>query len=128
MLNNHGWGLREMLFICAGIILCVLFVAAMVNNLYSEITPATGGETSRPSTSTNTYEKVEKRLESAAKLYHRRHEEIGNLIISDDLLDEKYLTTEDLTVNNDFCSGYVIVENNVYTPYISCENYETEGY
>lgn len=122
-LNNHGWGLREMLFICAGILFCVLFVAVMINNLYDGLT-----ETQKPDTAPKTYVDVEDKLEEAARVFHRRHEEYGNLIISEDLLDEGYITEEDLTVNGDFCSGYILIENNTFSSYISCNNYETEGY
>ena len=77
----------------------------------------------------NVYEQVEKNLASAARIYYNRHkEEDVSLIISEDLLSEGYLNEAKLSVKDDLCSGYVIVANNTFTPYIACANYETEGY
>ena len=124
--NKNGWGLREMLFICAIIFFCVILAAVMINRLYQSISPNILDSEKNTSTS---YEQVEKNLASAARIYYNRQkEEDISLIISEDLISEGYLKESKLTVKDDVCSGYVIVADNTFTPYISCENYETEGY
>ncbi len=124
--NKNGWGLREMLFICAIIFFCVILASVMINRLYQSISPNLPGS---ENSSSNSYEQVEKNLASAARIYYNRHkEEDVSLIISEDLLSEGYLNEAKLTVKDDLCSGYVIVANNTFTPYIACANYETEGY
>lgn len=122
-LNNQGWGLREMLLLCAILLFCVLLVATLINNLYEGL--ASGNNNT---TSSNAYTKVERSLASAARIYSRRYEVSNNLIISEDLLDVGYITEEELMVEDDVCTGYVLVNEDKFTPFISCQNYETEGY
>ena len=123
ILNKNGWGLREMLFICAILLFCVILVAVMINYLYEGIT------SNGTSTTTNSYTQDEKNLKIAAERYYRKlDDENVNLIVSEDLFAEEYLTEEKMTVDNDVCTGYVLIEENTFTPYITCDNYETEGY
>ncbi len=122
ILDKNGWGLREMIFICAILLFLVILVAVMINYLYE-------GATSNNTSTTDSYIQVEKNLKIAAERYYRHMDnENIELIVSEDLLAENYLTEEKMTVNNDFCTGYVLVEKNTFVPYITCSNYETEGY
>ena len=121
--NKNGWGLREMIFICAILLFCVILVAVMINYLYEGVTSS--GKT----TTAGSYTQVEKNLKIAAERYYRHlNDESINLIVSEDLFVEEYLTEAKMTVDDDFCTGYVLIEENVFTPYITCSNYETEGY
>ena len=125
--NNQGWGLREMLFFSGILLLAVIVVAILVNTLYNDLSSSLPNNASDKNAST--YEQVEENLANAAKRYYRAHqEEAGDLIVSEDLIEENYITVQKLTVNNDICDGYVLVEDDVFTPYITCTNYETEGY
>ncbi len=122
-LNKNGWGLREMIFICAILIFLVVLVAVMINYLYE------GVSANNPSNKTNSYTQIENNLKIAAERYYRHlDEENINLIISEDLLMEGYLTEAKMTADNDICTGYVLVNKNTFTPYILCAYYETEGY
>ena len=114
--NNHGWGLKEMLFLSAILLFFVLLVAVLVGQLYGN----TGNETP------NAYQKVEQNLLKAARRYYKDNE--GNYVTSDELVLEDYLSLKDLTVDDDICEGYVIMDGNDYDAYISCNHYETEGY
>ena len=96
ILDNHGWSLKEMLFIMAILLFFVFLVAALINNLYSGFTPDTN----------TTYTKVELNMKNAGRNYYSTHKnEINDLITSDLLLLEDYLTLSDLTVNNDICEA-----------------------
>jgi len=128
ILNNKGWGLKEMLFFSAILFFCLLVVVFLINNLYSSIEENMSTNNHQTS-SENNYEKVERNLAQAAKRYYKIHkDEIGEIIISDELIEENYLTVEKMTVDNDICEGYVLIEDNEYSPFITCASYETEGY
>ena len=125
--NNQGWGLREMLFFSGILLLAVIIVAILVNTLYNDLSSSLPNNDSDKNAST--YEQVEENLANAAKRYYRAHQkEAGDLIVSEDLIAENYITVQKLTVNSDICDGYVLVEDDIFTPYITCTNYETEGY
>lgn len=114
--NNHGWGLKEMLFLSAILLFFVLLIAVLVGQLYGNV----GNET--PSA----YQKVEQNLVKAARRYYKDNE--SNYVTSDELVLEDYLSLKDLTVDDDICEGYVMIDGNTYDAYITCEHYETEGY
>lgn len=123
-LNNHGWSLKEMLFLSSIILLAMLVVVVLVNNLYSNLTTTTNqsGDTSKK----YTYKDVEKNVQEAAKGYYKKTE--NSLITTEELIENKYLDTKKLTVENEICEGYVLVEENNFAAFITCPNYETEGY
>ncbi len=124
--NNRGWSLKEMLFIMAILLFFVLLIAALINNLYSGLTPQTP---TKNETSKLTYTEVEKNLVDASKRYYNNHShEVKSLITSDTLINEKMINTSNMTVNGDVCEGYVIINDKTFTPYIKCTNYETKGY
>lgn len=82
------------------------------------------------------YEKIEKRLKEAASsyvdhnfLYPEGDEKLK--ILSKDLIDNGFLKYEELKVNNDVCTGYVILSKDMvyeYDVFIKCNNYTTKGY
>ena len=134
-LNNHGWGLREMLVFSAIIFLFVILAFILINNLYKELPDLTESpETYNQSTSVvknesndNSYELIERKLSNAAKRFIAITKEDRKIILSDDLLMGKYITESSLKTSDDICSGYVDI-NNGYKAYILCNKYETEGY
>lgn len=82
------------------------------------------------------YEEVEDRLKKATSSYVDNKflypEDNENLkILSKDLIENGFLKSDELKVNNDICSGYVILTKNMvyeYKAYIKCNNYKTKGY
>ena len=83
---------------------------------------------------TSGYFDIENRLVSVTKTYfeqgHAYPTGSGVVTITSDELKNNNLI-EDLTVNDDTCTGYVTVKNNgviAYTAYIKCNNYTTKGY
>ena len=123
--NNHGWGLKEMLFFSAIIFFFMILAVVLINNMYQGLT----GEspTSKASTRNYSYTDIEKNLKNAAKKYVTKTKDTSDLIISDELIAEKYLSEKEMQTENDECSGYVLVDEN-YEPFITCNDYETQGY
>lgn len=82
------------------------------------------------------YEKVEKRLKEATSsyvdhnfLYPENDEKLK--IFSKDLLDNGFLKYEELKVDKDVCTGYVVLKKDMvyeYEAYIKCNNYTSKGY
>lgn len=82
------------------------------------------------------YEKVEERLKEATSsyvdhnfLYPEDNEKLK--ILSKDLIDNDFLKLEELKVDNDVCTGYVILTKDMvyeYDAFIKCNNYTTKGY
>lgn len=124
--NNHGWSLKEMLIFCSILIGFLLLIVVLVNNLYSGVKQLNNEPIE---TQGYSYKEIEKNLKEAAKKYFEKNKEI-DIISSDDLLIEEYITEEKLIpkAENNPCSGYVNKTNQSLEPFISCEKYETEGY
>ena len=123
--NNHGWGLKEMLFFSAIILFFVILAVVLINNMYEGLTSDAPSETTK--VKEKSYQDIEQILRNAAKKYIIKTKDTSNLIISDELLSDQYITIEDLSIKGDTCSGYVIKDEN-YATYITCDNYETQGY
>lgn len=123
-LSNHGWGLREMIFLSAIIFVFVIVAAVMVNNLYSELDL---NQESSPSNA-YTYEQIESNLSAAAQRYYKTHsDDVSTIVISEDLVKLDYLRSFQLQTKDDSCEGYVVIADG-FKAYITCSNYETEGY
>ena len=123
--NNHGWGLKEMLFFSAIIFFFMILAVVLINNMYQGLTSEL--PSSKTAEKKYTYKDIEMNLKSAAKKYVIKTKDTSNLIISDELISENYLTQKQMQTDDDECSGYVLVEEN-YQPYITCNHYETQGY
>ncbi len=121
-LGNRGWSLKEMLFFSSILLFSVFLVAMLINNLYSGLFPEKLPEVT-------SYSKIEMNLKNASQKYYNLHKsEVGDLITSEILLSENFLTNIDLTNGQDVCEGYVILNQGIFSPYIKCSNYQTEGY
>lgn len=123
--NNHGWGLKEMLFFAAIIFFFVILAVVVANNLYEGLpsNPLSESQTKKE----KSYQDIENSLRNAAKKYVIKTRETSDIIISDELISSQFITVDELTLKGDTCSGYVITGNN-YATYITCNNYETQGY
>lgn len=123
-MNNQGWGLREMIILSAIILFFVILESILISNLYSKLEMP---ETNKPSSSL-TYTQIEENLKQASKQYYKKYKtDIGNIILSEDLIKSGYLKKNKLSTSNDTCEGYVIIDED-FMPFITCANYETEGY
>lgn len=133
-LNNHGWGLRQMLIYCAIIFIAFLFAIYYVSSLTKDL-----GDAFKNSISdTITYTSIEENMENAAHTYMDKYykNEIGSgtiTITTDNLITHDILNENDfVTSNKDTCNGYVLVKKELnelqYKAYITCSNYETENY
>lgn len=128
MLNNKGYGLKEIMFF-----LCVMFVAILVTMFVYNKNFKNLFEGENLSDKDYNYQNVEEELESSAKEYYSKTfsaeeaSSIPMMIVTSKTLKEKnYLSSFD-----ENCTGYVIVKNEKkvsYEPYIKCDNYKTDGY
>jgi len=129
-LNNHGWGLKEMLFLSAILFFFVILVSVLISNLYKGLDRTTIISPDETSSQTKeyTYSQIESNLKQAAQRYYQKNkEEIGDIIISSELIENGYITKSKLKTKDDDCEGYVIIGDDFAT-FITCDQYETEGY
>ncbi len=156
-LNNHGWGLREMIIYMCILILILLFVAFSIHALYAKIekdsrehpqhinTDPVEPSTQEPvievpprSVNYAYYQDLETKLYNATHrfLQERPHDLNGGIMKVDaqSLIDLGYLETMYNDNHSDRCVGYsnVYVEQGktTYTvrSYIRCDNYSSTGY
>ena len=126
-MNNKGWGLAEMIVLCCILIGFLLLTVVLVNQLYSDIDELERNTSEKYGYS---YREIEDNLENAAKNYYKKNKGL-TIIMSDDLLENNYITVSKLKpLNHDEpCIGYVeVIDNKNFKAYISCEEFETEGY
>ena len=126
-MNNHGWGLQEMIILCCILVGFLILVVVLVNQLYSGLEQM---ETTNNETYGYSFEDIENNLKEASRKYYLKNKSLV-MITSDDLLSENYITISKLTPLNgtEPCIGYVkVVDDKTFDAYISCEEYETEGY
>lgn len=119
LLNNKGWGFREMIIITAILIVFLLCAAYYIYVLYNNLDES----------SASVYAKLELSLQTSAVSYVKKYKlENSKAIISlKDLQEEGYLTTFS-DPNDEDCNGYVIYENQDFKSYISCEYFTSSGY
>ena len=80
------------------------------------------------------YKKLETKLVKSSEKYTEDNndypsENLELILTSDELKEAGYL--DELKVNKDVCTGYVIITKTDiynYKPYLKCQNYTTKGY
>lgn len=134
-LDNHGWGLNQMLVWCA-VLLFFLFIAIFC---IVQLSNGLGDTIKNSVTNDVTYSMVEENIENASYLYMEKYyqEDLGTgtiTITTDNLLKYNMIQSYALkpTDEDNACKGYSLVkkENDdfVISAYISCSKYETTGY
>ena len=114
-LNNKGWGTKEMIILSCGLLLVLLFVAISIYRLYHS------GAIVAPQ-----YAILEKTLENESKNYAASNGK--KPVITLKQLQESGFIDLFTDINDKPCDGYVLVSDNKYIPYISCQYYRTNGY
>lgn len=141
-LNNRGWGMREMIIYMCILILFLLFASYSVNSLYERL-DSDKSDGSKPSENIQPvdlqyYRDLEFKLNNATFNYLVSSYNSANDIV-DNVIDVELLKQYELIDNlydqfgNNECKGYSKFyqnENGVFVvnSYVSCDNYETEGY
>lgn len=143
-LNNHGWGMREMIIYMCILILFLLFASYSVNSLYASL---------ESSKSTDDTSSIKENVQPVDLQYYRDLEyKLNNATFNyllniynsstdvlDNKIDVKILEKNDFIdplydqFGNNTCEGYSKFYQNekgvfVVNSYVSCDNYETEGY
>jgi len=127
-LNNHGWGLKEMMILTAILVfffgLALYFIYTLYNSLSNEF--------NSNSSNKEFYSSLEVGIEEATLLYLRSNYVNDNTKIDISLLTEdEYISEIVDSETGNVCDGYVLVydfSEKLVDAYISCDNYETLGY
>lgn len=114
-LDNHGWGTKEMILISCALLLGLAFVAFSIYRLYNSV------ETIAPQ-----YGILERTIKSDAVKYTKSNGK-KSVITLKELKNSGYIEVF-TDINDNPCDGYVLIRDNEYLPYISCEYYRTKGY
>ena len=118
MLNKRGWGLVEMLVASGVLILFSMIAIYYVYTMYNNI-------------SDTVYALLEEKLENQAQIYLDEYYEgqlVDEMVINRSTLSKHGLDVTLRDSDNRLCSGYVLYTNGTVKGYISCLEYETEGY
>ena len=118
-LNNHGWGLKELLIMTSILLILLLIVTYYIYVLFNNLDDRKGGQ----------YLKLEAKLQAAAVRYVNSEKILSSqaVIRLADLKSKGYI--EDFTDSNgDDCNGYVIYQDNDYKSYISCKFFTSKKY
>ena len=118
-LNNHGWGLKEMLIMNSILIILLLLASYYVYVLYNNLDVRKGTQ----------YYKLESALQVAAVRYVNSKNMLNSkgIVRLYDLQKEGYINSFDDS-NGNSCDGYVVYNNDDYKSYISCEFYTSKNY
>ena len=116
-LDNHGWGLREMLFMSSILFILLLIVTYYIYVFYNKIDEKEATQ----------YYALEAKLRSAAVLYTKKNNKMSGVVSLYTLKKSGYIET--FTDNNDDdCNGYVIYQGDSFDSYIRCRNFTSPDY
>lgn len=150
-LNNHGWGMRDMIIYTCILVLFLLFVSYSIRSLYSAIEtskenyekqqdvyqpPVEEEKEEQPIVDLEYYENVELKLKNATLQYLDTYStDLTNNILkvsSGTLINLGFIDKIYDQTGSSTCTGYSNVyqdtEEYVIKSYVSCVNYVTEGY
>ena len=122
-LNNRGWGTKEM-------IVMTLFLLLLLGISWYYIKTLYDGALARNTVtiSSEYYDNVKSSLKKSAQKYYDDFDLSGTVVLSYDLLKKNNYISNLRDFIDGSCTGYVIVNNGVFKPYIKCDNYTSEGY
>lgn len=144
-LNNHGWGLREMIIYSCLLLFCLLIAAYNINYLYSGLNNKSNDQSAevekkddnklilKKDTEINkkAYELYEQEMIQASKSYLKDYSyDLNDTILTIDLetlINFQYIEKIYDQVDQSICTGYVNVfmqnENYKFSPVLKCSNY-----
>lgn len=124
-MNNKGWGLGEMLGLCAILVFALLVSVVIYQNAFDDPILDNGGSTA------SNYAELELNAENAAYNYvinNNINTKVDIYIPISQLLEEEYIEKFEDDKGHK-CSGYVNYNGVDYTAYIKCSiYYKTSGY
>lgn len=155
-LNNHGWGMRDMIIYMCILLLFLLIAVYSINSFYKtlekdanatkevshksqndETTPSTSNETQKEPVNYTYYYELEEKLKAATLSYMKDYPyDLSSSIekvTSGTLINLQYMDVMKDQFGKNTCSGYSNVyqdmnQGYVLYTYISCSNYTTDGY
>ncbi len=135
ILNNHGFGLNQLLLYGIILLLALFFISFSVSQLSSEFKDVFKNSI----TEKNSYSSIEENVRTSAlfymKKYYKREIGFGMITVTtDNLIERSILHKTDLEISSkDTCKGYALVKKDKdfslkADAYITCMHYETENY
>ena len=144
MLNNHGWGIRDMIIYCCVILLFLLIATYYIKSFYEGFSNASNTvvetkeeEKGKKEINYSRYKDYEQRMNRAAINYvYKHYNGLNNSIASIrlyDLTSGGYIEPLYDQADGTGCVGYSNVwdtEDGVLhaSSYISCTSYKTDGF
>lgn len=134
LINNHGWGLREMIIYSSIILIALFLIVCFSSKLMTDV--FVGDDSSSRSF---IYSSLENSIRMATFEYMKKNyrEEMGVgtiTVTTANLVQYSFLKPKDFVMKNkDRCYGYALVKKNIdesliVEPYIQCDSYETINY
>lgn len=156
-MNNHGWGLREMIIYMCIFAIILLFVAFSINALYKRIDrdsknrpketvivepveekPKVEPEVKPRAVDYSYYHDLENKVYEATLKYLKDYPTIIDddilKVTSDSLVNLGYIDELYNDIKSEKCTGFSnvytddVTKNYVVRSYITCDNYTSEGY
>lgn len=142
-MNKKGWGLTEMIVLCAVLVIALLIVGILVYTNFRNFTDGTSiedefVETGKDKEEAKSYDEIENKMIDAAKQYlgnNQNDSKTERIIVTLKTLEKNHLidTIYDVKTGRSKCSGYVLIdkdsENISYKSYLKCSfKYTTKGY
>ena len=144
MLNNHGWGMRDMIIYSCVILLFLLIATYYIRTFYKGLSNATNTVVETKKTEevikkqdVSLYNNYEQRMHNAAINYvYQYYGDLDRSIASitlNDLTSKGYIEPLYDQLDNSLCMGYSDVwdsEDSVLhaSSYVRCTHYKTVGY
>lgn len=139
-LNNHGWGLREMIIFVSILLLFLIIASIFVLRLYNSLNESINGDTNTNEVVDNVdknyyYHKESELLQSAQAYYDDVPFDLDNGSVNvylNELISGGYSKQIVDENTGNYCNGYAKYFKNQNTVdidvFIKCDSYETEGY
>ncbi len=122
-LNNKGWGTGQMIAMTCFLLILLAVTWYYINSLF-------GGALTKNAVSVKTeyYETVKSSLKKSAQNYYNDNGYTGSAIFTYTMLKDKGYISNIRDFLDLSCTGYVVVNNGTFSPYIRCNNYTSDGY
>ena len=142
-LNNKGWGLSVMLA-SLGLLLGALLLVVIMSNKFTYLLNNTDSSTNYHGNSSSHFENNSTINETVKEnnynyVYFSYEDEIRQVALNYKLNnypqinegDKFYININALDISDEIkisCTGYVFISDEAIKPFISCDNYQTNGY
>jgi|GEM_PF-2129436 len=115
-LNNRGWSLSEEIILMVILFICLLVATYYIIVFYNSVAK----------NSENIYTELENKIRKGAIKYTNTYGQYS--VITSEMLTDESLLPSFIDNQGEYCVGYVLIINDIYNPYIKCDNYTTKNF